>query len=365
MNIATDNYSESELLNALESSNRNVYYEYIVADTSGTLKGTLSIEDGQISYDSKNEVMRTFSGTARASSVMNLGCTDFYIMPWMCLVYKNDVIKWPLGRFLVNPSEDYQGHAKYVNIVGYDLGKIALDDKSDNRTFAAAGSIYTSIAGQILGSMYTNVNIVTSEKTSQAPLEWEIGTEKLTIVNDLMKSISYNPLYFDEYGVGQLTPYVVPEDREIERIYQDGQMSIIVDGLNVESSKFEVPNKFIRYVENPDAPYLISTYVNDDEDSPYSTVNRGRTIVDADSVDDIASQSDLDAYVRKVAIEKTQAVETIEFSTLNMPGHGFQNCLLLKVDYYDINSKYIEVGWEMDLSRGGLMTHRCEKAVVL
>lgn len=365
MNIAQGNYSEAELLTALESSNREVYYEFLVAYTNGNLAGNISIEDARISYDSTNEVMRTFSGSARASDLMNLDCTDYYIIPWMCLVYKNDILKWPLGRFLVNPSEEYKGHTKYVDIVGYDLGKIALDDKSSSRTYAPSGSIYTSIASQILGSMYTNINVETSEKTSSAPLEWEIGTEKLTIVNDLMKSISYNPLYFDEYGTGQLVPYVAPEDRQIERIYEDGPMSIIVDGLNVESNKFEVPNKFIRYVENPDAAYLISTYTNTDPDSPYSTVSRGRTIVDADSVDDIASQSDLDAYVRKVAIEKMQAVETIQFSTLNMPGHGYQNCLLLKVDYYDIDSKYIEVGWEMDLSTGGLMTHRCEKAVVL
>lgn len=363
MNISTNIYTEAELLKALYSNSREVYYEYTIANAQNQTLGNLEIEDGQVSFDSNNDVMRTFSGTTRASDLFNLTSTDFYLMPWMCLKYRNDIVKWPLGRFLVNPSENYDNNLTTIDITGYDLSKIALDDKSDSRTYAASGTVYTSLASQVAGTMYSQMDVEASAKSSPNDFEWEIGTEKLKIINDLMRSISYNPLYFDEYGVGHLDEYSQPYSRNIDITYQDNQQSIIIDGLSNQSNKFEVPNKFVRYVENPDAAYLISTYTNTDANSPYSTVNRGRTIVDSDSVEDIATQGDLDAYVRKVAAEKMQAVETLEFTTLNMPGHGFQNCLLVAVQSYGINGKYIEIGWEMDLSRGGTMRHRCEKVV--
>lgn len=365
MNIATSIYTDEELLNALYSENRKVYYEYTIADTSGKTLGKIPIENGRVSFDSSNDVMRTFSGTTRKSALFGLENTDYYLTPWMCLEYKNDIVRWPLGKFLINPSEEYSNRLSEVIIEGYDLGKIALDDKSDSRTYAATGSIFTSLAAQIALGIYSQVDVVASEKTSQNPLEWEIGTEKLTIINDMLKAITYNPFYFNSYGIGQMNEYIEPSDRHIERIYQDNKTSIIIDNIQVETNKFEVPNKFVRYVENPDAEYLIASYTNTDPNSPYSIVNRGRTIVDSDAVENIASQADLDSYVRKVAAERMQATETLSFSTLNMPGHEYRNCLAISVEAYGIEGKYIETAWEMNLEKGGTMTHRCQKVVML
>lgn len=365
MNIATGIYTEAELLQALSSNSREVYYRYTIYNTQNQILGNLEIEDGQVSFDSGNDVMRTFTGSTRASDLFNLTSTDFYIIPWMCLKYKNDVVKWPLGKFLVNPSENYQNNMSIIHITGYDLGKIALDDKSDSRIYAAPNDIYTSLASQIAGTMYTQIEVTASEKTNSSALEWDIGTKKLAIINELMRSISYNPMYFDEVGVGHMDPFVQYSDRNLDGVYEDSTQSIIIDGLSNDSNKFEIPNKFIRYVENPDASYLISTYTNTDPSSPYSTVSRGRTIVDSESIDNIATQTDLDNYVLKIAAEKMQSVETLEFSTLNMPGHGYKDCLLVSVSSYGINGKYIEIGWEMDLSQGGSMRHRCEKVVAV
>ena len=365
MNIGTGGYTDAELFSALCSNTREVYYEYVVQNAQGQTLGQLPIENGRVSFDSGNEVMRTFSGTTRASDLFNITSTDFYLTPWMCLKYRNDVVKWPLGKFIVNPSENYKENVKTVEITGYDLGKLALDDKSDSRIYMATGSVYTSLASQIAGSIYTYMDVQQSQKTAQNPYEWEIGTEKIKIINDLMKSISYDPMYFNEIGTCMINEYIEPVLRDIDRIYADNEQSIILDGITYASNKFEIPNKYVRYVENPDAAYLISTYINDDPNSPYSTVSRGRIIADVDSVSDIASQTDLDNYVRKVAMEKMQEIETLDFSTLNMPGHGFKDCLLVSIESYGVNSKYIETGWEMDLSRGGTMSHKCEKVVQL
>ena len=73
----------------------------------------------------------------------------------------------------------------------------------------------------------------------------------------------------------------------------------------------------------------------------------------------------LDAYVLRIANESMQSTERVEFSTLNMPGHGYKECLYLDIPIYEIQGRYIETAWEMDLTPGGRMTHVCERVVVL
>ena len=110
---------------------------------------------------------------------------------------------------------------------------------------------------------------------------------------------------------------------------------------------------------------MIATYVNNDAGNPYSVINRGRVIVDSAAVDDIASNEDLQNYVKRVAVGSMQSAGTLTFKTLNMPGHGYQNCLFINCEQYGIKGHFIETAWEMDLKPGGEMTHKCERVVVL
>lgn len=366
MSIESSIYSDHYLMTQLMSNSREVSYEYTLMDTSGKLIGKLEIEDGAISYDSDADVMRTFTGRTRKSNLIGIDKTDYYLVPWMVLKLSiMDTVKWPLGKFLIDPSEEGKNHVSYVEITGYDLGRIAKDDRTDARIYAPAGSVYTSLASQVIGQDYHTLNVEVSSKTYMFDMEWEIGESRLDVANDMLKAISYNPIHFDAEGVPQLVHYVEPEHRAIERIYRADELSIVTDGIRKASNKFEIPNKFVRYVENADAPYMIASYINADANSPYSTVSRGRTIVDSDSVENIATQADLDALVRKVACEKMQAAETLTFTTLNMPGHGYRNCLFVDVPVYGIHDKYIEKSWSMELKTGGLMEHNCEKVVTL
>lgn len=364
MNIATNIYSEEYLLKHLLASNRTVWYEYTVSDKNNKTLGLLNIESGVVSFDSTAEVMRTFNGSVKNSDLLNINTVDERIVPWMCLrLPDKNVVKWPLGRFLVNPAEDGQNGSRMVTITGYDLGKIALDDKAENRTLVEAGMIYTSAVAQLLGTIYSNLNIEASAKTKTFSQEWEIGTRKLEIVNTLLSGINYNPLHFDEYGKGIVDAFVFPESKSVEITYSANDRSIILDGFSKRSNKFEVPNKFVRYTENVDSEYLISVYTNDSSNNPYSTVSRGRVISDVASVNNIATQTDLDAYTRRIALSAMQSTESLEFSTLNMPGHGFKNCLHVKCDMYGVDDKYIETGWEMELVNGGTMKHKCERVI--
>lgn len=365
MDISTEKYTNDFLMEKLLEENRTIKYEYMVADRKDVPIGHIAVADGKISYDSKAEVMRTFSGTVEKSDLMNIGCTDYRIIPYMCLTVGTDVVKWPLGKFIINTSLRGTSFRNIININGYDLAKIAVDDKTTSRFYVPAGGVYTSYIAQILGECYDLLDIPTSVITKSCDQEWGIGTSKIKIANTLLGAINYTPIHFDESGIGISRKYEFPQLRNIDRIYMTNKKSIILDGVSVESDAFNIPNKFVRYTENADSAYMIATYVNNDENDPYSVINRGRIIVDSAAVDDIASHEDLQNYVKMVAVNSMQSSRTLTFKTLNMPGHGYQNCLFINCEQYDIKGHFIETAWEMDLRPGGEMTHKCERVMVL
>lgn len=365
MNIANAGYSEAQIIREISKSNRRIWYEYTVQNSHGRTLAQISVSNASISYDSNATIMRTLKGTVARSELINLNTIDSRIVPWFCLEVGEDVIKWPLGHFLINPSEICKGLTRYIDFTGYDLGRIAYDDKITSRLYVPRGSVYTSQAAQVIGSDYSNIDVVASLLTKNADQEWGIGTRRIDIANELLQAINYNPVHFDENGKGIIDAYTLPQLRPVEYQYMTDNSSLILDSITKTSSKFDVPNRFVRYVENADADYYISVYENNMEDSPYSIQNRGRVIVDVDSVKDIATQSELDAYTIKCASEAMQVTDQVKFRTLTMPFHGFRNCLYLEIPEYGIEDKYIEVAWEMELRAGGTMSHTCERVVVV
>lgn len=364
MNLENAGYSENRIITELSRSNRNVWYEYSVQNSKGNTIGFLSIENAVLSFDSNNTVMRTLKGTVKRSYLMNIDTLDNRIVPWFCIKFSNgDIVKWQLGVFLIDPSESCEDGTSEVSLTGFDLGKIAYDDKITSRLYIQRGSIYTSWASQVIGVDYTNIDVKSSYLTKNADEEWEIGSRRIDISNDLLKAINYNPIHFDEHGKCIIDSYSLPQLRPVEFQYKSDNMSIILDGVSKTSNKFDIPNKFVRYVENVDAEYYISTYENRDDKSPFSIQNRGRTIVSTASVKDIATQAELDAYTIKCAAETMQKTDKITFRTLPMPGHGFKNCLYINIPIYGIDDKYIETSWEMELKPGGTMKHICERVI--
>ncbi|MBQ0141768.1 MAG: hypothetical protein KBT06_03035 [Prevotellaceae bacterium] len=362
--IEQGRYSEAQLLAALRSSARDVFYEYTLVDRQNKTIEKLDIIDGKITFDSSFPVMRTFTGTVHRVKGINLYSVDYRLVPWLCLNIGNDTVKWPLGKFLINPSENNMDGYKTYSIAGYDLGKIADMYYEDSRYFVETGTICTTNISELVSELYDYTDITPNILARNYANEWPIGSNRLDIINQMSEGIGYNPLWFNEVGCAMVKEYINPDIRPIDIVYSANEQSIITDGITRSTGMFEVPNKFVRWIENTDAPYVVSTYVNDSPSSPYSTVSRGRVIVDAESIDDgVADAEHIDDYVRQIAVERTMAAEYLTFTSLNMPGHNFKNCLLIDIPQYSIHGKYIEFAWEMDLSTNGLMMHRCNKVV--
>lgn len=192
---------------------------------------------------------------------------------------------------------------------------------------------------------------------------FERGTNRLQAINSLLDEINYNPIICSADGTFVLSAY---QDNPIGHpgiAYNETLCRALAPGYTSTIDTFHVPNVFFVTVSNPDMDMSYSSqYVNDNPESPFSTVRRGVEIVtDLDPPNVIGGQSELDLWCRRKAMEITDISETITFQTLTMPVHEYGDIIAL--DYRGHTGVYQEIGWSIPLSAGGLMTHRARRII--
>lgn len=226
-----------------------------------------------------------------------------------------------------------------------------------------AGSSATYSKFAVNGYTKIDQKIVTSASTLPSVMEWEPGTPKLTIINDLLGAINYESATYDEDGNFVGRPYITPQNRTSQFGYATDYQSVLTGDVSQTMDMFSVPNKWVVVVSEPDRPALVGTYVNDNPLSPTSTVSRGRTIVDFRTEQNAPDQLTLDSQAQRLAFEASQVYEVIEFNTAIMPIHQNMDVYDLAIDGLDVGNKYAEQSWKMDLTNGSIMTHRVRKVV--
>jgi hypothetical protein len=274
-------------------------------------------------------------------------------------------IDFPLGIFLLSsPTRaDRNGHI-YRDVEAFDGLVILRDDKFESRYTVRAGTNYRTAVIDILASAgITKHNIEQTDKTLPTDIEFEPGKEKLYAINQLLRAINYNQIYVDVYGYFTSSTYRSPSIRAAEYTYADDKLSITYPGMTEEMDLFNVPNKWVVVLSNPEREPLVSTYINENPNSPTSTVNRGRTIVDHREIDNIADQQSLDSYVQRIAFEASQVYGKVEFETAIVPAHDFADVLQIEYSSLGISGKYAETGWTIPLTAGGKMKHSLRKVV--
>lgn len=275
-------------------------------------------------------------------------------------------IEWPLGIFLLSSPRRQDENKKIKRLIeAYDASLIIKEDKFVDRYKIASGTKYIDAITTILNSAgIWKINILDHPGTLAVDKEFEIGTTKLYAINELLAAINYTSLWVDENGYFVAHPYVLPSNREHEYEYKTNDFSVILPGSAEELDLFAVPNRWVRYVSNPDRSSILrSEYTNDMSTSPTSTVNRGRVIVDIEPVEDIYDQTTLDEFVKRIAYNASQVYGRFDFSTALMPHHSYYNCLFVEHTDFSIANKYMETSWSMDLQPGGKMNHSCRRVI--
>ena len=363
-------YTREQVISQLHLTRgkRKVSYRYDLLNKYDVKIGELKAQlGGSITLNSLAEIKRTANFTFSESELADVDWLNDRIRPIFILEMPNgDKLEWALGTFLLSsPSRKYQNRVTR-DVEAYDANVILVEDKFDNRYRIAAGTGYISAINDILnGAGIWKINIMPHAGILSVDKEFEIGTSKLTAINQLLSEINYTSLWIDETGYAVAKPYILPTEREPEYEYRTDDISIMQPDATNEIDLFAIPNVWVVVASNPEKAPLVSRYTNSSIGSKTSTVSRNRRIVDFREIDDIYDQETLDAYVQRIAYESSQVYDRMIFTTATMPHHTYSDMLLIQHNKLGVSEKYVETSWTLNLSLGGLQNHECRRVITV
>lgn len=363
-------HTETEILENLQahSGTRRFSFRYELLDSGGAVVAELSnVLAGKVEQNWLADIKRKGTFTLRETGEIDF-LSDrikphirLHLPPYGAI----DFVEYPQGVFLLSTpkrSTDAQNRVTR-EVEAYDLLQVYSDDLTATRYTVATGANIVAAVVTLLGAVPQRVTPkVTTLLTAR---EWEPGTSKLRIINDLLSIVNYESLSFDEDGYAVAKPYSAASERAEEYRYETDQHGLIVPDVEQELDLFSIPNKWVLVVSDPDRAELTASYTNVDPGSPTSTVRRARTIVDYRTEQDAADLTTLQALAARYAFEASQIYEAIDFTTALMPIHSGNDVYHLTYDPLAINAKYTEQSWAMELRAGARMEHRARRVVTV
>lgn len=361
--------SRHDIVSALhfKGATRETKFRYDLLNKFDIKIGELDFATGgNISFNSDANIKKIGSFKIRENESRDIDWLNDRIKPYFCIKVNGVWLEYSLGIFIVStPRKEKKGSYFYRSMDAYDSTVILTEDKFLVRQVFNKDRYYTDVINDIINTAgIWKINIPASPLKLGMAKEFEMGTSKLDAVNSLLKELNYTSLWVDNNGALTASPYQFPVTRTAEYVYANDDLSIITpDDSAEELDLFNVPNIWVITASNPEKLPLSSRYVNSARDSITSTVNRGRNIVHVENIDDIADQATLNNFTSRRAYDTSNVYSTFTFNTALMPHHTFEDCLFISHSEYDINAKYIEKSWSMDLALGGKMTHNCKKVI--
>jgi hypothetical protein len=361
-------YNVVDVEAALVAAQRRWSFRYERVASDGTVSDE-TVVSCTVKHEDLADVKRTCDVVLPASSSFDQ-LTD-RLRPYARLMMPDgDWQEWPLGTFYLQSSRRRRASAAGDSLsarVGYDGTLRMQEDKLSDRHVVAAGVAYTTaVKDQLTAAGLPTSSVSDVATTLPAAMEWEPGTTRLKVVNDLLAAINYRPLAFDAYGTPVVVPYIPPDEAPVLWRYAVDASSVVRPGVDTELDLFGMPNRWIAFVSQPDLPPLRAVLTNSDPADPLSTVGRGRVIakvLDASEVGEAPTQAILDALVERAAQEERSQYERASFETGLMPIHGSGD--VCELDVGDGVVRYREVSWEIELRAGGSMKHEMRRVVQL
>lgn len=291
-------------------------FEYYIVDP-GTWKDSKKINtiiESKISRDLEAETL----GSASITITESIG--ECYIRIYLITIQNRKREKHPLGTFLVQtPSYSFDGKVKSITMDAY-TPLIELKEKNPPIGY----SIYKNEnilerACDILKKQM-RAPIITSGKDATLTDNFVANLDDtwITFVNDLLENVDMR-LELDELGKVLISPKQELSSLQPIWTFDTGNSSILYPNFDIDHDLYGIPN-VVEVVYSNGSKTICSTAVNDDPNSPVSTISRGRKIirrVTDPSVIGNPSENELKRYAEQLLKQLSSIEYTINFT------HGY------------------------------------------
>jgi len=333
---------------------------YEVLRSGALYKYIYASDTPRIDMNSESELKTSMSGTFHDYSADSI---NFLTDRLRVIVNINDT-EYTCGVYCVT-TEDKQklNGAQFVNIEAYSLLYLAQQSRIESRLYYAAGELYTDVIVELLIECgITDYSVTASTLTMATDREdWEIGTSRLEVINQLLKEISYNSAYMNNLGKIICEPYAEPLIANVDFTYNADTSSIIGPDYTVSNDYHGKCNVFKVICSNPElASPLTATAENTDTSSPFCIDNIGRRLY-IECIDNVASQAALQLIADTLRFKSLTSSEEVTFETVINPEHSAFNIIAINND--TLQGIFAETSWSMQMSASALMSHKARRAL--
>lgn len=291
-------------------------FEYYIVDPA-TWKDAKKIENVKSCSISRDSDARTL-GSASINITESVG--ECYVRIYLITIQNGTKERHPLGTFLVQtPSTSFDGKVRNLSMDAYTPLLELKETKPPLGYSVMKGTNIMTIARQ-LTQENTRAPVVPASCDTNLFSDFVAETDDswLTFLTDLLLNAKYS-YDLDEMGRILFAPEQDTASLQPVWTYNDDNSSILYPNLNMDHDLYGIPN-VVEVIYSHGNGYYYSRVVNDDPNSPTSTVNRGREIIhrvsDPDLIGD-PTENQIDEYANRLLRELSSLEYTITYT------HGY------------------------------------------
>lgn len=291
-------------------------FEYYIVDPA-TWKDAKKIENVKSCSINRDSDAGTL-GSASINITESVG--ECYVRIYLITIQNGTKERHPLGTFLVQtPSTSFDGKVRNLSMDAYTPLLELKETKPPLGYSVRKGTNIMTIARQ-LTQENTRAPVVPASCDTNLFSDFVAETDDswLTFLTDLLLNAKYS-YDLDEMGRILFAPEQDTASLQPVWTYNDDNSSILYPNLNMDHDLYGIPN-VVEVIYSHGNGYYYSRVVNDDPNSPTSTVNRGREIIhrvsDPDLIGD-PTENQIDEYANRLLRELSSLEYTITYT------HGY------------------------------------------
>lgn len=298
----------------LSSMQRTFEFYEVDPGTWKDRKKLNNVKTCTINWDTEAETL----GSATIDTVDMLG--ECYVRIYMITIQNGLKEKHPLGTFLIQtPSSNFDGKLRSVTMDAYTPLLELKENKPPLGYSILKDDNIMQLAYQLTNE-YTRAPVVKADSTETLKNDFvsNMNDTWLTFVTDLISNAKFS-FMLDELGRILFAP--VQELASLQPVwtYADDNSSILLADISLTHDIYGIPN-VVEVIYSNGAEYYYGTAINDDPNSPTSTINRGRKIlyrVTDPQFSGIATQEQIQEYAEQVLRSLSTFEHTVTYT------HGY------------------------------------------
>lgn len=334
-------------------------FEYYTVDPA-TWKDKKKI-DTVVSCKIDRDIDTATLGSASIDTTESLG--ECYIRVYLVTIQKGVEEKHPLGTFLVQtPSTSFNGKITSISMDAY-TPLLELKENPPPLGYSILKGANIMDNAYLIVREHARAPVVRTENDETLYNDFVSNTDDtwITFVGDLIANAKYT-FALDEMGRILFQPDQDTASLQPVWTYDDSNSSILYPDVSMDHDMYGIPNVVEVLYSNGRDSYF-ARVVNEDENSPISTVNRGREIIYRVTSPDLAGDS-TESQIQEYADKLLRSLSTLEYTITYKHGYcpvRIGDCVRLNYEKAGMtNIKAKVISQTIDCKPGCMVT---EKAI--